>query len=114
MYDNKKQNLDLIIEKLNNLLKIKLDKNFDKLEHLKNSYILKNPNMLYNEKKKELGNIIEKLELVNPLKVLKRGYSVTYKENKIINSIKNLKINDTLKIKLSDGYIYTKIEKMEE
>ena len=51
MYDNKKQKLDSIIEKINNLLKIKLDKNIDKLSFIKNSYILKNPEIIYKQKK---------------------------------------------------------------
>ncbi len=114
MYDNKKQKIDSILEKLNNLLKIKLDKNIDKLSFLKNSYILKNPEILYKKKQEKIENIIEKLELINPLNVLKRGYSVVYKKDKIINSIKELTKGDNLQIKLSDGLIKTKIEEVEE
>ncbi len=112
MYDNKKQKLDSIIEKLNNILRIKMDKNIDKLNFLKNSYILKNFDLLYKPKRDELNNIIEKLELINPLKVLKRGYSVVYKDDFIINSVDNLNKSDKLKIKLSDGNVITKIEEL--
>ena len=112
MYDNKKQKLDSIIEKLNNILKIKMDKNIDKLKFLKNSYILKNSDLLYKQKRDDLDNIIEKLELINPLKVLKRGYSVVYKDDFIINSVDNLNKSDKLKIKLSDGNVITKIEEL--
>ena len=112
MYDNKKQKLDSIIEKLNNILKIKMDKNIDKLNFLKNSYILKNSDLLYKSKRDDLNNLIEKLELINPLKVLKRGYSVVYKDDFIINSVDNLNKSDKLKIKLSDGNVITKIEEL--
>ena len=112
MYDNKKQKLDSIIEKLNNILRIKMDKNIDKLNFLKNSYILKNSDLLYKSKRDDLDNIIEKLELINPLKVLKRGYSVVYKDDFIINSVDNLNKSDKLKIKLSDGNVITKIEEL--
>lgn len=112
MYDNKKQKLDSIIEKLNNILRIKMDKNIDKLKFLKNSYILKNSDLLYKSKRDDLNNIIEKLELINPLKVLKRGYSVVYKDDFIINSVDNLNKSDKLKIKLSDGNVITKIEEL--
>ena len=112
MYDNKKQKLDSIIEKLNNILKIKMDKSIDKLNFLKNSYILKNSDLLYKQKRDDLDNIIEKLELINPLKVLKRGYSVVYKDDFIINSVDNLTKSDKLKIKLSDGNVITKIEEL--
>lgn len=112
MYDNKKQKLDSIIEKLNNILRIKMDKNIDKLNFLKNSYILKNSDLLYKSKRDDLNNIIEKLDLINPLKVLKRGYSVVYKDDFIINSVDNLNKSDKLKIKLSDGNVITKIEEL--
>ena len=112
MYDNKKQKLDSIIEKLNTILRIKMDKNIDKLNFLKNSYILKNSDLLYKPKRDDLNNIIEKLELINPLKVLKRGYSVVYKDDFIINSVDNLNKSDKLKIKLSDGNVITKIEEL--
>ena len=64
------------------------------------------------ENRKEELN--KKLELINPLKVLKRGYSVLYKNNNIINSIKNLKISDNLVVKVVDGLVYVNINKLEE
>lgn len=114
MFDSKKQTLDLLEEKLKNILLHKLDKSKRDLEHLKNSYILTNPSNIYKENSIKLNNIIEKLELINPLKVLKRGYSLTYKENKIINKIDNIKINDKLNVKLSDGSINVSVEKIIE
>ena len=114
IYDNKKQKIDLIIEKLNQLLNIKLNKNIDKLNFLKNSYILKNPEILYKQKQEKITNIIEKLELINPLKVLKRGYSVVYKDDKIISSIKLINKGENLKIKLADGMVNTKVEGVEK
>ena len=79
------------------------------LNHLRETYILKNPKTLIDNSKLLLTKNIEKLELLNPLSVLKRGYTITYKEDKIIKTIKDLKVNDKLKIKLSDGYVDTKI-----
>ena len=97
------------------------------LDSIKNSYMIKNPLILYENKKQSLdllheklnenilykfdvyhnniNNIIDKLELLNPLKILKRGYSLTYKNNRIINSIKGIKKDDKLSIKLNDGNI---------
>ncbi|MDD2435114.1 MAG: exodeoxyribonuclease VII large subunit [Bacilli bacterium] len=82
MYDNKKQNLDLINERLNNLINNKLDKSRNNLER-----------------------IIEKLELLNPLSVLKRGYSIIYKDDQVITKTSLIKQNDLLKIKLFKGDI---------
>lgn len=109
MFDNKRQTLDLKLEKLNELILKKIDKKKTELNHLKETYILKNPKTLLENKKLNLTKNIEKLELLNPLSVLKRGYTITYKEDKIIKNIKNVKANDLIKIKLTDGFIKAKI-----
>lgn len=109
MYENKEQKLSMMIEKINSIINHNLENKKLYLENLKNNHILINPNELYKEKTTLLNHLIESLELINPLKVLKRGYSVTYKDDKIINSIKDIKKDDMLKLKLSDGYINTKV-----
>ncbi len=110
MYDNKKQKLDVIIDKLSNLVTNKLDNYHKKIDYLKNSYILNNPKLLYKEKITYLNSLIEKLELVSPIHVLKRGYSITLDTNdKILNSVTKLKKNDDIKIQLIDGKIDAKI-----
>ena len=123
-------------------LKIRLSSNILKkiniqklqLESLKNSYILNNPNVLYEKNKEKLNlininlnkiintklennsnklnTLIEKLELVNPLNVLKRGFSLTYKNNKIIKSVKKVKKDDLLNIKLNDGNIIVNVKEI--
>lgn len=106
-----------------------------KLDGFKNSYVLKNPMIIYENKKQKLDilqdnlqkivlqkmektnqkiqNLIEKLELVNPLNILKRGFSLTYKEDKIIKDIKNIQENDTLKIRYHDGQISVIVKEIE-
>ena len=105
MYENKKQKLDILIDNLNKTLLKKYDNAKHKFEILKNNYILNNPNLLYKDKMIKLDNLIEKLELINPLGVLKRGYSLTYIDNKVLKNIKDVKTNDNLVIKLHDGEI---------
>lgn len=105
MYDNKKQKLDIILDKINSLVIRKIDNYKLKVQYLRNNYILVNPSYLYKEKIVKLENIIEKIELLNPLSILKRGYTVTYKNDKIISNLDNLSINDILKVKFADGYI---------
>ena len=105
MFENKKQNLDLLNERLNNVLKQKIEKESIRLNNIKKSYVITNPKILYKEKTIKLSNLIEKLELVSPLNTLKRGYSLTYKNDTIIKSVDDINKNDNLKIRLYDGNI---------
>lgn len=110
MYDNKKQKLDINLEKLNTLISNKLDMYIQKIKYIKTNHILNNPSLLYKDKKNNLGVLLEKLELVSPLHVLKRGYSISLdSDNKVITSVKNVKKDSIIKIDLYDGKITTKV-----
>lgn len=109
MFDNKKQRLDLTLEKLNQVLKNKIETEKKRFNYLKNNFILNNPNVLYQNQKIVFSNLIEKLELVSPMNILKRGYTLTYQENQIIKSIKNINKNDLLKIKFYDGNVMVQV-----
>ena len=104
MYENKKQYLDLLQERYNNYILNKVDKTKQNLNILMNNHILLNPSILYKEKKTYFYNLIEKIEIINPLSVLKRGYSLVYKD-KLVKSVKKIKKEDKLNIRLSDGNI---------
>ena len=114
MYENKKQKLDSMLENLENLFANYIKGHRHKLELLKSNYILNNPSVLYKEKKVYLSNLIEKLELINPMGVLKRGYSLTTQDNHIIKNIKDVDMNKELLIQLHDGNIITTVKKLEE
>lgn len=114
MYENKKQSLDLMSDKLTNLIYNLIDNNKNKINNLSKSYVLTNPKLLYKDKQIEIKNIITKLELLNPLNILSRGYSITYLDDKALKSVKNINKNDTLKIKLTDGIIESKVINVKE
>ncbi|HPF83100.1 MAG TPA: exodeoxyribonuclease VII large subunit [Bacilli bacterium] len=82
IYENKKQQLDLIKEKITSLTMLKLDNSRNKFNH-----------------------ILEKLEILNPINILKRGYAIAYKDDKPLINIKNIKKNDNISIKISNGTI---------
>ena len=105
LYDNKKQYLDTIIDKLNNNLINKCNILRHRLEIVESNHILRNPELLYKNKKDYFKNLIDKLELVSPMNVIKRGYSLTYINDTIVRSIKNVSKSDNINIKLSDGSI---------
>ena len=109
LYEIKEQKLDNIIDKLNTLMNTIIYTNKSKLEIIENSIIFKDPKVLYQDKLKKTNHLIEKLEILNPLNALKRGYSVTKKDDKCITSIKDIKINDNISIMIKDGNINAKI-----
>lgn len=111
MFNTKKQDLDYKQEKINNILKEKINNKKEKINLIKNSYVIKNPEIIYKNKKQNFIRLIEKVEILNPMSVLKRGYTITYKNEKVIKSVEDLKINDLIKINYFDGYIEAKIEK---
>lgn len=81
---------------------------------IKNSHILKNPNRLYLDYKNSLDKKIEKLILLDPMDSLKRGYSILKKNDIYISSVKELKKEDVVNIKLIDGNIKANVLDKEE
>jgi exodeoxyribonuclease VII large subunit len=46
---------------------------------------------------------------LNPLLTLKRGYSITKKNNKVISSAKDVESGDEIDIEFDDGTVNTKV-----
>ena len=109
LYEIKEQKLDNIIDKLNTNMNAIIYTNKSKLEIIENSIIFKDPSILYSDKLKKTNHLIEKLEILNPLNALKRGYSVTKKDNRCITSIKDIKNDDNINIMIKDGEIKAKV-----
>ena len=114
IYNIKKQLLKIDVNNLNiNITNIIAVEKMN-LFKLSNSYIFTNPHLLYEKNKLELKNNLDKLELLNPLSSLKRGYSIIKKENKCVESIKNIKINDKINIYLLGGIIDASVNSIKE
>lgn len=114
MFENRKQNLDLLNNKLYDLIINKIEKEKVNLNHLRKSYVLQNPSLIYKNEKILLKNIIDKLNLLNPLNILSRGYSISYFNDKTLKSVKSVRKNDLIDIKLTDGFIKTKVMEIKE
>ena len=114
LYNAKKQMLLIDTKNLNNSINNILTINNMHLFRLKNSYIITNPNMIYEKKLVELKNNINALELLNPLSSLKRGYGIVKKENKCIENIKKIKINDKIDIYLQGGVVKSIVTDIKE
>lgn len=101
-----------------NFLKIRLENiNLIKFIEDKKEAILDDCNRINNSinnliyKKEVLKNsLIDKMILVNPLNIMGKGYSLIYKDNKLITSTKELNICDDIDIKLIDGQVQANIK----
>lgn len=58
--------------------------------------------------------IAEKLKVLNPLNVLQRGFSIVKQDDKYIKNIKDIDMDKSLNIELSDGTVETKIVQIKE
>ena len=56
----------------------------------------------------------EKLKVLNPLNVLQRGFSIVKQDDKYIKNVKDIDMNKSLNIELSDGTVETKIVQIKE
>lgn len=65
---------------------------------------------LYNSCRIQFSALVSKLDALSPLKVLSRGYSVTYKNGEILKSVANIDIDDELEIHLTDGGVICRVK----
>ena len=109
IYEIKEQKLSNTIEKLNNYIVNYIDNKKIRLDNIKSSYVLTNPNKIYETKENKYNHLVEKLEVLNPLNTLKRGYSITKIDNKVVTDIKQVKVNSDINISLKNGTINAKV-----
>ncbi len=114
IYENKKQMLDMMVEKMIHLMQRQVEQKRNHLDHLRKHYILQNPHELYKPAKIRFTSLIDQLELINPLGVLKRGYTVNYHEDHLVRSIHDVKKNDVIRTVFHDGEVEAKIIKIKE
>jgi exodeoxyribonuclease VII large subunit len=103
-----------------------LDRSGNKLNFIFREQVLKNKNLLnqfqhlikirsletIRAEKKNLNLIQEKLRLVDPQNIIKRGYSLTMINGKIVKSVSLVKEGDLLETRLSDGTVESTVEKI--
>lgn len=125
--DDRKRYLNSVIRNQIEILKKELEKrensysikNFSRELENKNQELVEREERLkraiqyqLNEIKNSLDRRVHKVITLNPLEILKRGYSVVTKENEVIKSVKNIKIDDEIAIKVTDGIIKGKVKEI--
>ena len=64
---------------------------------------------IYNEKKTNMVKHIAKLDALSPLKTLTRGYTIAELNGHVIKSVSQVKKDDNINLRLSDGSINAKV-----
>nr|WP_307775224.1 exodeoxyribonuclease VII large subunit [uncultured Cetobacterium sp.] len=135
----KKELEKMILEKenlLKNSINRKLKEKLERVENIKNSYVIKNFSKKIEEKNNELiqreewldslikKNIrekehvlnakVERIISLNPISTLKRGYSITKINDKIVKDSKILKVGDRIETILNKGKVRSLVEEIIE
>lgn len=92
-----------------NLVINKINKYDDLINQFSNKIFEVNINEI-DKKETMLFNMTDKMVLLNPFNIMKKGYSIVYKEDNIVSSSKDLKSEDEIMIKMSDGDVFAKIK----
>lgn len=107
--ESKRQELINLVKKLETTSENMILAKKTQLEHMKKSHILKNPNKILNPKWQQHIRMVEKVEVLNPLTTLKRGYTISKKDNKVISSAEDLDKDDIIELQFKDGNVNTKV-----
>ena len=70
--------------------------------------------VILTNKKHHFDLLRNKLELVNPLKIMDKGYSISSVNEKIITDVKDVNIGDVLTTKMKNGSIVSKVIEVNE
>ncbi|MBE6827912.1 MAG: exodeoxyribonuclease VII large subunit [Ruminococcaceae bacterium] len=123
--EEQKEYINKLYSLMTAYVKARLDGEREKISRLVNSPEFKNPlrsievkqlklsslsDSLYNSvsnrietEKLKFGAVISKMNALSPLKVLERGYGAVYKNGRAVSSVNDIKTNDLLNLRLSDG-----------
>ncbi len=114
-------------ERINIAIDNKLSSYSEIIKKYKSNYLLNNPKRLYEMKEQKLDNLFDrlnsnllniinnnkykidtmkiKINLLNPVNILDKGYSIVYKDDKIVKDINKIKVSDEIRIMVNNGNI---------
>ena len=70
---------------------------------------MRSPYQLIDKKANKYLQIVSKLETLSPLLTIKRGYSITRIDGKVLSSVKKIKKKDVITVEFSDGDIKAEV-----
>lgn len=113
IFEENSQKLDFLSNKMVSLLENKISNSENKLDKLKTN-LLSSMEKLMVEKSNKLSLIISNLDNLSPLKTINRGFGVVSKDEKVIKNVTDVKVGETLNIKLQNGSLTTNVIEIKE
>jgi exodeoxyribonuclease VII large subunit len=123
-------------EKLSQTVLQKIKVGNDRIENYRRSYAFRRPEDIVFQKTQQLDELVRKIQLsvlhylqlkrqrwdhlqlqlraLSPLGVLQRGYSICYKDGKIIKDVAQVQMLDMVQVKLSRGQFLSQIQMLGE
>lgn len=109
IYQSKELAFKSILERLKFSSKNLISLKQKEYREVTSSYIFQNPKKLIDNKQNKYLQLLSKLETLSPLLTIKRGYTITKKNGKVITSTKDLKVKDKIELTLTDGTVNAEI-----
>ncbi|MDR0922675.1 MAG: exodeoxyribonuclease VII large subunit [Lactobacillales bacterium] len=85
-------------------------------EHQRVTYdtqrLIQGMNEYFNTKQQAFFKTVQALDLLSPLKIMGRGYSYTLKDKEMIKSVNQLKLNETVQVHYTDGFVEAEIKEI--
>ncbi|MFA6636801.1 MAG: exodeoxyribonuclease VII large subunit [Candidatus Omnitrophota bacterium] len=128
------QAIETMISRMTSALKAKIDMLEKTVQGLSSRYVMKDPANMLVQKEQEVDDLLKDLEdgmkrraetsamnlavlagkmkTLNPLAVLERGYSITFKDGKPLREASSLSGGDRIRTKLAMGEVESRVEKI--
>ncbi|MCD8510116.1 MAG: exodeoxyribonuclease VII large subunit [Bacillus sp. (in: Bacteria)] len=137
LIEQKEQDLDRLVDSMNKAVAFQLNSMKSKLAELQsrtrrlhpknrvdlektklmqvNSLLLRNMERQYRFHDSSFSMLLSKLQVLSPLKVMERGYSLVYDDNKkLIKSVKDVTSKSGITVRMQDGKVFCTVNKYEE
>ena len=111
--NNSRANLNQLAALLDNLSKRSLNDQKNMLDQARRS-ILSNAKNKLNEATAKLSFTEEKIRMLSPLNILKRGFSITRQNGKVIRNTDEIQKELLLETQLYEGNLQSRIEKIDK
>ncbi len=107
IYNSKKKSYDILKQKLINQSSIITNERY-RLDGLYKD-LIKEIEHIKDKNDHNLKHLVALLDASSPLKILAKGYAVSYKDDRIIKSINDVDIDDCISVEYKDGKIISKV-----